>query len=100
MRAERAPENRTASRILSCERALRRFAHHIGFDHGAVVAEGAVVENSVLARNARVEAGAIVADGVIGDDAVVGELCELRGGIRVWPGVVLPARGVRFSPDV
>ncbi|ODU22697.1 MAG: GDP-mannose pyrophosphorylase [Pseudonocardia sp. SCN 73-27] len=67
---------------------------------GAVVAEGAVVENSVLARNARVEAGAIVADGVIGDDAVVGELCELRGGIRVWPGVVLPARGVRFSPDV
>ncbi|WP_098958702.1 sugar phosphate nucleotidyltransferase [Pseudonocardia sp. N23] len=67
---------------------------------GAVVAEGAVVENSVVGRDARIEPGAVLADAVIGDRAVVGELCELRGGLRVWPGVVLPARGVRFSADV
>jgi mannose-1-phosphate guanylyltransferase len=67
---------------------------------GAEVGENAIVENSVIGAGARVEAGAVVTDAVIGDRAVVGEQCELRGGIRIWPDVVLPARGVRFSPDV
>jgi mannose-1-phosphate guanylyltransferase len=67
---------------------------------GAVVGEQAVVQNSVVGVGARVDPGAVVVDAVIGDRAVVGELCELRGGIRVWPDVTLPARGVRFSPDV
>jgi mannose-1-phosphate guanylyltransferase len=41
-----------------------------------------------------------VHDTVIGDRAVVGAGCELRRGMRIWPEVVLPPHGVRFSPDV
>jgi mannose-1-phosphate guanylyltransferase len=67
---------------------------------GATVGAGAVVERSVLGRNARVEGGAVVQDAVIGDGAVVGARCELRAGMRIWPGVTLPAGAVRFSPDV
>ncbi|WP_250557799.1 sugar phosphate nucleotidyltransferase [Pseudonocardia lacus] len=67
---------------------------------GAVIGEGAVVEHSVVGAGARVEEGALVADAVIGDRAVVGAHCELRKGMRVWPDVVLPPHGVRFSPDV
>ena len=66
---------------------------------GAVVGDQAIVENSVIGAGARVGAGAVVVGAVIGDRAVVGERCELRGGIRIWPDVVLPAGGVRFSPD-
>ncbi len=67
---------------------------------GAVVGEGAVVEHSVVGAGARVDEGALVIDAVIGDRAVVGAHCELRSGVRVWPDVVLPPHGVRFSPDV
>ncbi|GAA4869617.1 NDP-sugar synthase [Pseudonocardia benzenivorans] len=67
---------------------------------GAVVGAGATIENSVVGAGARVGAGASVVDTVVGDRAVVGEACELRGGMRIWPDVVLPAGGVRFSPDV
>ena len=38
-------------------------------------------------------------DAVIGDGAVIGDRCELLAGIRVWPGVELPAGGVRFSAE-
>ncbi|HEY2204233.1 MAG TPA: NDP-sugar synthase [Pseudonocardia sp.] len=67
---------------------------------GARVGEDAVVERSVLGTDAVVAAGAEVSDSVVGDRAVVGEGCELRGGARVWPDVVLPAGGVRFSSGV
>jgi mannose-1-phosphate guanylyltransferase len=67
---------------------------------GAMVGEGAVVERSVLGAGARVEAGATVSGVVVGDRAVVGERCELRDGARVWPDVVLPAGGLRFSAGV
>ncbi len=67
---------------------------------GAVVGEGAVVEHAVIGAGARVDEGAFVSDTVVGDRAVVGAYCELRGGLRIWPDVVLPPRGVRFSPDV
>ena len=66
---------------------------------GAVVGEGARVERSVLGANSLVQAGAVVSDAVIGDNAVVGARCELINGARVWPGVVLPEGGVRFSAD-
>ncbi|QQQ75696.1 NDP-sugar synthase [Saccharothrix sp. 6-C] len=67
---------------------------------GAVVGEGARVERSVLGASSLVQAGAVVSDAVIGDNAVVGARCELINGARVWPGVVLPEGGVRFSADV
>jgi mannose-1-phosphate guanylyltransferase len=66
----------------------------------AVVAPGAVVEHSVVGTGSRVDDGAVVVDSVLGDRSVVGALCELRGGMRIWPDVVLPPRAVRFSPDV
>jgi mannose-1-phosphate guanylyltransferase len=74
--------------------------------HGALVFDGAqigpnaVVEHAVIGAGARIGDGAVVIDSVIGDRAVVGEHCELRAGVRVWPRVVLPAGGVRFSTDV
>lgn len=66
---------------------------------GAVVGAGATVVHSVVGVGAVVDAGATVVDSVIGDRAVVGARCELRAGMRIWPDVVLPAGGVRFSPD-
>lgn len=67
---------------------------------GAMVGAGAVVEHAVIGAGARVEDGAIVLDTVVGDRAVVGARCELRGGLRLWPDVVLPPHGIRFSADV
>ncbi|CCH34850.1 NDP-sugar synthase [Actinosynnema sp. NPDC047251] len=66
---------------------------------GAVIGEGARVERSAVGANALVQAGSVVSDAVIGDNAVIGARCELIGGARVWPGVVLPEAGVRFSTD-
>ncbi|GAA1242221.1 NDP-sugar synthase [Pseudonocardia aurantiaca] len=67
---------------------------------GAVVGENAVVEHAVIGAGARVDEGALVTETVVGDRAVVGAHCELRGGMRIWPDVVLPPHAVRFSPDV
>jgi mannose-1-phosphate guanylyltransferase len=66
----------------------------------AQVGPGAHVQRSVLGIGAQVRAGAVLHDAVIGDGAVVGARCELLNGLRVWPGVVLPDNGVRFSADV
>jgi mannose-1-phosphate guanylyltransferase len=66
----------------------------------AQVGPGAHVQRSVLGIGAQVGAGAVLNDAVIGDGAVVGARCELRNGVRVWPEVVLPDGGLRFSADV
>jgi mannose-1-phosphate guanylyltransferase len=66
----------------------------------AEVGPDAEVERSVLGAGARVGSCAVLHDAVIGDGAVVGARCELRDGLRVWPGVVLPDGGIRFSADV
>ena len=66
----------------------------------AQIGVGAVVARSIIGAGAVIGAGAIVVDSVIGDRAVIGARCELRHGVRVWPDVVLPAAGVRFSADV
>ncbi len=74
---------------------------------GAMLFDGAVVERRGprRPRGGRVPArgssdGAVVYDSVVGDRAVVGAHCELRQGMRIWPDVVLPPHGVRFSADV
>jgi mannose-1-phosphate guanylyltransferase len=67
---------------------------------GVVIGDGAVVERSVLGAGSRIGAGAQVSGAVIGDRAEVGANCELRDGVRIWPGVVLPDGGVRFSAGV
>lgn len=61
------------------------------------VGADAVVTRSVVAAGARIGDGSMVCDAVIGEGAVVGAHCELRDGVRIWPGVVLPDGGVRFS---
>lgn len=61
------------------------------------VGADAVVTRSVLAAGARIGDGTVVCDAVIGERAIVGAGCELRDGVRIWPGVVLPDGGVRFS---
>jgi mannose-1-phosphate guanylyltransferase len=65
-----------------------------------VIEAGAAVTDSVVGRGARVCAGTVVRDAVIGDGAVIGPANELQAGIRVWPGVRLPERAVRYSSDV
>jgi mannose-1-phosphate guanylyltransferase len=67
---------------------------------GAVVGDNARVVHSVVGNGARIEESAVVFDTVIGDRAVVGAHCELRHSMRIWPDVVLPPHGVRFSADV
>ena len=66
---------------------------------GAVVEQGARVSRSVIGRDVRVCAGAVIEEAVIGDGARVGAGNELRGGLRLWPGVELPPTAVRFSSD-
>ena len=66
---------------------------------GARIAAGAAVTRSIVGVGATVGAGAVLADAVIGDGAVIGDRCELLAGIRVFPGVVLPGAGVRFSAE-
>lgn len=64
---------------------------------GVRVGANAVVTRSVVAAGARIGDEAVVCDAVVGETAVVGARCELRDGLRIWPGVVLPDGGVRFS---
>jgi mannose-1-phosphate guanylyltransferase len=66
----------------------------------AVIGAGAQVRQSVVGAGAQVGAGAVLEDAVVGDGAVIGARCELRHGMRVWPGVILPESAVRFSADV
>ncbi|WP_236051771.1 mannose-1-phosphate guanylyltransferase [Nonomuraea cypriaca] len=66
----------------------------------SVVESGAAVTDAVVGKGARVCAGTVVRDAVIGDGAVVGPGNELRHGVRIWPGVELPERAVRYSSDV
>nr|WP_240197065.1 NDP-sugar synthase [Nonomuraea lactucae] len=67
---------------------------------GCVVCSEATVVDSVIGRGARVCSGTVVRDAVIGDGAVVGPGNELQAGVRVWPGVELPERAVRYSSDL
>lgn len=66
---------------------------------GVRIEPGARIENSIIGSGVVIGANARIADCVIGDGAVIGARCELKGGMRVWPGVSIPDNGVRFSSD-
>ncbi|MFE9726637.1 sugar phosphate nucleotidyltransferase [Streptomyces sp. NPDC005794] len=66
---------------------------------GAVVEPGAVVTDSLVGAGARIGSRSVLTGAVIGDGAQVGADNELRDGIRIWCGAVLPAGSVRFSSD-
>ncbi len=67
---------------------------------GARVEAGSVIERSIVGAGARIGPRALIRDGVIGDGANIGARCELLRGARVWPGVVLPDCGIRYSSDM
>jgi mannose-1-phosphate guanylyltransferase len=66
---------------------------------GAVVEAGALITDSLIGERARVGARTVLSGVVVGDGAVVGADNELRDGVRVWCGAVLPDAAVRFSSD-
>ncbi|MDI3314823.1 MAG: NDP-sugar synthase [Mycobacterium sp.] len=67
---------------------------------GVRVEAGSVIERSIIGFGARIGPRALIRDGVIGDGADIGARCELLRGARVWPGVVIPDGGIRYSSDV
>ncbi|MEV6262374.1 NDP-sugar synthase [Streptomyces sp. NPDC051784] len=67
-------------------------------DH-AVVEPGAVITDSLVGAGARIGSRTVLTGAVIGDGARIGADNELRDGIRVWCGAVLPDASVRFSSD-
>jgi mannose-1-phosphate guanylyltransferase len=66
---------------------------------GATVAAHAYVGASVIGSGARIGEYSRVQDVIVGDGAVIGARCELKDGLRVFPGVEIPDAGVRFSSD-
>jgi mannose-1-phosphate guanylyltransferase len=64
---------------------------------GATIGAGVRVSRSVVGSGATVGEGTVVRDAVLGDGCYVGAYNELISGVRVWPGVKLPERSVRFS---
>lgn len=75
-----------------------RLDDSVVFD-GVTIEPGAVIRDSIIASGARIGANARIINCVIGEGAQIGARCELMGGMRVWPGVVIPDNGVRFSSD-
>lgn len=67
---------------------------------GASIEAGSVVERSIIGAGARIGPRALLRDAIIGDGANVGARCELLRGARVWPGVVIPDCGIRYSSDI
>ncbi|MFF5129801.1 sugar phosphate nucleotidyltransferase [Streptomyces syringium] len=66
---------------------------------GAVIETGADVRDSLIGAGAHVGARTALTGAVIGDGARIGADNELRDGVRVWCGAVLPDGAVRFSSD-
>lgn len=64
---------------------------------GATVAAGATVIGSILAPGACIGSGSVVKDAVIGAGVKLGADNELAGGIRLWPGLEVPDKGITFT---
>jgi mannose-1-phosphate guanylyltransferase len=81
---------------------------------GVTVGAGAQIEDAVLLDGASVGAGSLVRSSIVGRDVAIGEHCEiegevvlgervrigpdntLRAGVRIFPGVELPAGAIKF----
>lgn len=70
---------------------------------GSVVHDGVVCEDKVVLRDAIVASGCVVGhgtdmwDAVVGAGVKIGADNELREGIRLWPGLEVPDRGITFT---
>lgn len=67
---------------------------------GARIEAGSFIERSIIGFGTRIGPRALIRDAIVGDGANVGARCELLRGARVWPGVVLPDCGIRYSSDI
>jgi mannose-1-phosphate guanylyltransferase len=65
----------------------------------SAVGAGARITASIVGAGAQIGAGVILDGAIIGDGAQIDPGNELTSGLRVWPGVHLPATAVRFSTD-
>lgn len=66
---------------------------------GVTIEPGAVIKDSIIAAGVHIGANARLSEVVVGEGAQIGARCELLNGMRVWPGVVIPDNGLRFSSD-
>jgi mannose-1-phosphate guanylyltransferase len=64
---------------------------------GADIGHGALIERSVIGPGASIGDETVIRDAVVGDGARIGASCELLAGVRIWPGLVIPDGGLRFS---
>ena len=62
-----------------------------------VTDQGGAVTRSVIGPGATIGDETVVSDAVVGDGVSVGANCELREGVRLWPGITIPDGGLRFS---
>lgn len=67
-----------------------RLGRHVVVGPGAIVADGARIDGSVLMRGARVDADAVVADSILGPGSVVGTGAHLRGAVLGEGAVARP----------
>ena len=67
---------------------------------GARVGDNVSITRSVVGPGAVVGDETVVRDAVVGDGVAVGAHCELLDGVRLWPGMVVPDGGLRFSGGV
>ena len=64
---------------------------------GATVGSGTRISGSIVGRDVRIGAGCrIQGRTMLGEGAAIGDGNELRSGIRLFPGVILPDRAVAF----
>ena len=75
-----------------------RLESTVVFD-GVTIEPGATIKDSIIASGAVIGANTTVVGCVIGEGAKIGARCELQDGMRVFPGVIIPDAGVRFSSD-
>ncbi|MGH2759520.1 MAG: sugar phosphate nucleotidyltransferase [Actinomycetota bacterium] len=64
-----------------------------------IVGGGTTVAGSVLGNEVRIGPGCTVDDAVVGAGVRIGASNELRRGIRLWPGVDVPDRGITFRAE-
>jgi mannose-1-phosphate guanylyltransferase len=67
-----------------------RLGRHVVVGPGAIVADGARIDGSVLMRGARVDGDAVVADSILGPGSVVGTGAHLRGAVLGEGAVARP----------
>jgi mannose-1-phosphate guanylyltransferase len=61
------------------------------------VGNGATVTDSIVAAGVHIGSGTEMDAAVVGSGVQIGADNELRGGMRLWPGIDVPDRGITFT---